>query len=297
MTPATLLAVAHGTHDPAGPATVRALLDRVRALRPGLRVAEAYAELASPSLEEAVRQTRGPVVAVPLLLARGYHALIDIPGRLQEACGSRVVTVARPLGPHPLLSEALADRLAAACLIGPSSVPDGDSQDRPEHPFAAMPGGPGRLGPGRSLPRPARPGIAGASLAGMGLAGVDAVVLGAAGSSDPAGVADVRAAARLLTRRLRRPVRHGFVAAGEPGLAEAVARLREHGAERVAVAAYLLAPGFFHDRMSGAGADLVSPPLGAHDAVARLVLRRFDEARARTGGWRSPREMAGRAAR
>ncbi|NKZ08585.1 hypothetical protein HGB48_33330, partial [Actinomadura latina] len=77
-----LLAVAHGTRDPAGPAVIRDLLRRVRAMRPGLRVAEAYGELAEPSLEEAAAALGGgPVVVVPLMLARGYHALIDIPER------------------------------------------------------------------------------------------------------------------------------------------------------------------------------------------------------------------------
>ncbi|WP_433323372.1 sirohydrochlorin chelatase [Spirillospora sp. CA-294931] len=242
----TLIAVAHGTRDPAGPAAVRELLERVRALRPWLPVAEAYAELAAPSLEDAVRAVDGPVVAVPLMLARGYHALIDIPGRVERlrsdttlipsepsgAGGSSSqsgTAVARPLGPHAALAAALADRLLGAGALRRS----------------------------------------------------DAVVLGAAGSSDPAGVADVRAAARLLSRRLRRPVSHGFVAAGGPALAEVVARERGCGASRVVVASYLLAPGFFHDRMVASGADVVSAPIGAHDAAARLVLRRYDEARLR----------------
>ena len=222
MTP-TLLAVAHGTRNPAGPEVVRALLDRVRALRPGLEVAEAYAEIAAPGLEEAAAACSGPVVAVPLMLARGYHALVDIPGRLP---GDAVP--ARPLGPHSLLGAALVER----------------------------------LGIGRHC---------------------DAVVLGAAGSSDQAGIDDVRIAARLLSRRLRRPVPYGFVAAGRPDLAQVVAELRRRGARRVAVASYLLAPGFFHERLLDSGADLVSPPIGAHDAVARLVLRRYDEAAARIG--------------
>jgi sirohydrochlorin ferrochelatase len=110
----------------------------------------------------------------------------------------------------------------------------------------------------------------------------DAVVLGAAGSSDPAGVADVRAAARLLSRRLRRPVPFGFVAAGGPSLAAVVAEQRASGAGRVLVASYLLAPGFFHGRLAAAGADHLSAPVGRHDALARLVLRRFDEARIST---------------
>ncbi|MEW2358513.1 CbiX/SirB N-terminal domain-containing protein [Spirillospora sp. NPDC029432] len=237
----TLVAVAHGTRDPAGPAVVRALLERVRVLRPWLPVREAYAELAAPSLEEAVRAVEGPVVAVPLMLGRGYHALVDVPGRIERVRPGAVV--AAPLGPHALLAAALAARLGAAG--GP------------------WPGG-GDAPPGGGPPR-----------------GADAVVLGAAGSSDPAGLDDVRVAARLLARRLRRPVPYGFVAAGGPVLADVVAERRRRGAGRVLVASYLLAPGFFHGRMRAAGADAVSAPIGAHDALARLVLRRFDEAPSR----------------
>jgi sirohydrochlorin ferrochelatase len=57
------LAAAHGTRDPAGLETVRALLDRVRALRPWLEVTESYAEIASPLLEDALAGP-GPVAAV-----------------------------------------------------------------------------------------------------------------------------------------------------------------------------------------------------------------------------------------
>lgn len=226
----TLLAVAHGTRDPAGPRTIRALLQRVRALRPWLPLAEAYAEIADPVLEDTARTLEGPAVVVPLMLARGYHALIDVPGRVERVLGDAIM--AAPLGPHGMLASALAARLGTDTM------------------------------PGRD----------------------HAVVLGAAGSSDPAGVSDVRAAARLLSRRLRRPVPYGFVAAGGPVLADVVAEQRAQGAARVTVASYLLAPGFFHDRMTASGADQVSPPLGAHDAVARLVLRRYDEARLRLSG-------------
>ncbi|WP_051712427.1 sirohydrochlorin chelatase [Spirillospora albida] len=234
-----LLAVAHGTRDPSGPVAVRSLLDRVRALRPGLRVAEAYGELSEPSLEDAAASLRedgadGPVVVVPLLLARGYHALIDIPDRASRLLSAAVTTP--PLGPDALLTTALTARLA-------ESLGDG-----------------GRAG--QAPPRR-----------------VDGVVLGAAGSADPAGREDVAAAARLLGERLGRPVPYGFVAADGPPLDEAVARARRDGARHVAVVSYLLAPGRFHGRMADCGADAVTAPLGAHDAVARLVLRRYDRAR------------------
>lgn len=218
----TLLAVGHGTRDPDGVRTIRALLDRVRVLRPGLSVAESYAEITEPSLDDVVAcftasAAAGPVVAVPLMLGRGHHSLVDIPGRI-----GRRALVAPPLGPHALLARALADRLRAT---GPA----------------------------------------------------DALVLGAAGTGDPSGIADVGAAARLLGRRLGRPVAYGLAASAAPALADVVRDLRRRGARRVVVASYLLAPGFFHQRLLGAGADLVSPPIGAHDALARLILRRYDE--------------------
>ena len=51
---------------------------------------------------------------------------------------------------------------------------------------------------------------------------------------------------------------------------------------RVAVAPYLLAPGFLPDRIgadaAAAGADLVAAPLGDAPEVARVVLERYDAA-------------------
>ncbi|WP_306291664.1 CbiX/SirB N-terminal domain-containing protein, partial [Microbispora sp. GKU 823] len=101
--------------------------------------------------------------------------------------------------------------------------------------------------------------------------------------SDPARARRVRAAARLLSVRLSRPVTAAFASAGTPTLAEALADVRAGLAPRVAVASYLLAPGFFHDRLMSGGADLVSAPLGVDDDLAALVWARFDEALARPG--------------
>jgi sirohydrochlorin ferrochelatase len=60
-----------------------------------------------------------------------------------------------------------------------------------------------------------------------------------------------------------------------------VAGLLEAGAPRVVVATYLLAPGFFADRIRtsslAAGASAVSPALGACAEVADVLLDRFAE--------------------
>lgn len=104
-----MVAVAHGTRSPDGPAVIRALLHRVRLRAPEVHVAEAYVELVDPSLSVALARLDGPVVCVPLLLSRGYHVKHDIPGAL--AASGLSGCVAAPLGPDHLLGDALADRL------------------------------------------------------------------------------------------------------------------------------------------------------------------------------------------
>src|ERR687890_722440 len=67
------------------------------------------------------------------------------------------------------------------------------------------------MGPDPLLARAAR-----ARLAEAGWRHGDAVVLGAAGSSDAAALAEVRAAGRMLAAEVGRKVRVGFVATSEP---------------------------------------------------------------------------------
>jgi sirohydrochlorin ferrochelatase len=106
----------------------------------------------------------------------------------------------------------------------------------------------------------------------------DPVVLAAAGSSDPAAIATVRTAGRLLAEATGSPVTAAFAAAAEPSIVRAVADLRAAHPGRIAVASYLIAAGHFHDLAAAAGADLVAGPLADHPALARLVLARYDAA-------------------
>lgn len=105
-----------------------------------------------------------------------------------------------------------------------------------------------------------------------------AVVLAAAGSSDPRSVADVEATARALQERWAGPVTPGYGSAARPPVPDAVAAARTAGARRVLLAAYLLAPGHFHDRLRGAGADAVTAPLLPDDRIAAVLLDRYDAA-------------------
>jgi len=105
----------------------------------------------------------------------------------------------------------------------------------------------------------------------------DAVVLAAAGSSDPRALAEVRQAADALAAQLNTPVRVGYAATAHPTIADAVATARGRG-RRVAVASWLLAPGLFQRKLNDSGAQVVAEPLGVHPGVVDLVLRRYHQA-------------------
>ncbi|MFJ6796746.1 sirohydrochlorin chelatase [Streptomyces sp. NPDC091268] len=116
-----LVVIAHGSRDPRHAATVHALVGRVRALRPGLRVRAAFLDFDTPTVGQVLaslhRSGVREVVALPLLLTRAFHAKSDIPAVLAESAvrlpGLRVA-VADVLGPSPLLLGALERRLAEA---------------------------------------------------------------------------------------------------------------------------------------------------------------------------------------
>src|SRR3954447_8983810 len=108
-----------------------------------------------------------------------------------------------------------------------------------------------------------------------------AVVVAAAGSSDPRAVADVEDTADLLQRRWSGAVTSGYGSAAQPTVPDAVALARRGDAERVVVAAYLLAPGHFAGKLAGAGADAVTAPLLPDARIAAVLLDRYDAARPR----------------
>ncbi|WBB74677.1 cobalamin biosynthesis protein CbiX [Micromonospora sp. WMMD1128] len=112
--------------------------------------------------------------------------------------------------------------------------------------------------------------------------GADAVVLAAAGTRDPAARASVGRVAAALGAGLGVRCRVSYASAAPPEVGGAVARLRATGARRVAVAAYFLAPGRFHDGVRAAarsaGAVAVADPLTDLPELADLVRRRVDAA-------------------
>ncbi|WP_394613037.1 sirohydrochlorin chelatase [Lentzea sp. JNUCC 0626] len=104
-----LVAVAHGSRDPRSAASIHALLDVVRSLRPELDVRGCFLDLCAPRLSDVLR---GPSVVVPLLLGRAYHARVDVPAAVAESRVPAVVTDV--LGPDPRLESAALRRLSEA---------------------------------------------------------------------------------------------------------------------------------------------------------------------------------------
>ena len=121
MSAPVLLGVAHGSKDPASQEGVRALLARAAVLRPGLRTLEAYVDNASPSIRRALAALTdegvADVVVVPLLLTPASHSKTDVAASVQAgrlAHPGMRLRYGRPLGPHPVLVDVVAQRLAEA---------------------------------------------------------------------------------------------------------------------------------------------------------------------------------------
>ncbi|MGW1778087.1 sirohydrochlorin chelatase [Streptomyces sp. NPDC002143] len=107
------------------------------------------------------------------------------------------------------------------------------------------------------------------------------VVLASAGSTDPEAIAVIAEIAREWRRTGWCAVRPAFASASLPRTEDAVRELRALGCARVAVAPYVLAPGFLPDRIArgAAEADVLADVLGPAPEVARALLERYDSAR------------------
>lgn len=116
-----LLAVAHGSRAPGPQRVVEELLDRARAQRPGLVTAAAYVDNATPSIRAALQRLvdtgADDVVVLPVLLTPASHSKTDVAASVQVGRRDHPrlrLRYGRPLGPHPVLVDVLARRLAEA---------------------------------------------------------------------------------------------------------------------------------------------------------------------------------------
>jgi sirohydrochlorin ferrochelatase len=237
MAAPALVALAHGSRDPRSAATVTALVDEVKALRPDLRIEKAFLELSKPSfqtvVDKLVRAGHDEIVVVPLLLTEAFHAKVDVPEAINQATSRHPglrVRATDVLGLEPRFLEVLDERMRAA-------------------------------------------------LKAARVRELDALVLAAAGSSDPLANQAVARLARLWGAHHKLPVTAAYATSAPPATGEAVRAFRAEGRRHIAVASLFLAPGNLVDRATElaleAGAVAVSEPLGAHPEIARAVLARY----------------------
>jgi sirohydrochlorin ferrochelatase len=117
--PADLILVGHGSREPGAGEVLGGLRDAVAARLAPAQVTLAWIELDAPLVADLVanlvshpqaragahRPSERPPIVVPLLLSRGTHVVRDLPP-----------TATAPLGPDPLLTRILLDRIAEAAI-------------------------------------------------------------------------------------------------------------------------------------------------------------------------------------
>ena len=242
-----LVAVAHGSRDPRAAATVTSLVEAVRSRAPHLDVRSAFLDHCAPSLPQ-VLASLAPESAGT---AETPCQCVVLPLLLTAAYHSKAdipAQLAAAAAAHPGLD------VVSAETLGP-------------HPLLVA-----------ALERRLRE--AGVAVDSADERAATSVVLAAAGSSDPSANATIASlAARWQRERGWGAVVPAYASAAGPRPEEAVRAALRAGAARVVVATYLLAPGYFADKIRdaalGAGACLVSGVLGAAPEVADVVIERY----------------------
>jgi sirohydrochlorin ferrochelatase len=260
----TIILASHGTDNPVGAASIRALVEAVAAALPQHRVLETFVDVQQPQVAQVLAQALAewpadPVIIVPMLLSTGYHvrqditdAVVGVTAALADSAGPHTppnVSVTPALGPSPELTALLLQRLRE-----------------------------------------------------VGWKGTDLTVLAVAGSSDAAAVEECKLVHLELQEALREievtnRLELGFLSAADPRLKDLIPKLKfQNPRARFTVANYLLADGFFNGLANKAGAHLVAQPLLAADQpvpqqLIDVILRRVREAEAgQTVGCLKPNE-------
>jgi sirohydrochlorin ferrochelatase len=234
-----MIAVAHGTAHLPGLRTLDALIERLRFLRPGLEVRLGFVSTAEPR----------PADLLAELAEQGEQEAVVLPLFLGSG-----YHVGHDI-PHAVRT-ARGMRVRTARHLGPDPLLAHVLAERLREVTGRVFG--------------------------------TQVVLAAAGSNNRAANTDAFVMAGMLSELLGTQVRTAFLASGDPSAATVLTRLARRG-RPVAVAGYLLAEGGYTQRLADIAAlaglepaavrtPRVAGPLGAHELVARLALRRYDEA-------------------
>jgi len=240
-----LVLVAHGSRDPRAAPSTRALARAVGAACPDARVETAFLDFEAPGLAAALTREA----------AHGQRAATVVPLLLTAAYHGRVDVpgeiekasdLGLSIGLTPVLGPvagARADAVALDLLVWALQRRLDEVTDGP----------------------------------------IDGVVLAAAGTRHVPALGTVDLVADALGAALGVPCLAGYASGAGRRTGDAVAALRDAGAERIALSAYFLAPGLLYDRVvaeaRAAGASpIAAAAMGDAPEVAELVLRRAEAA-------------------
>lgn len=200
----------------------------------------------------------------------GLDTITEIAAAVTEHVGAVRTAFVDVLGPNP---REVLENTASSVVVVPAFLASGYHVNTDLPARVAESGHPSVTITPSLGPDPVLAQIMHGRLLEVGWSPGDAVVMAAAGSSDPAARRELMHAAALLGE-LVGEVHLGFVATGVPTVADIVRRLRRSG-RRVFIASYLLAPGVFHTKLGQCGAHAVTEPLGAHPDLVALLAHRF----------------------
>lgn len=200
----------------------------------------------------------------------GLDTITEIAAAVTEHVGAVRTAFVDVLGPNP---REVLENTASSVVVVPAFLASGYHVNTDLPARVAESGHPSVTITPALGPDPVLAQIMHGRLLEVGWSPGDAVVMAAAGSSDPAARRELMHAAALLGE-LVGEVHLGFVATGVPTVADIVRRLRRSG-RRVFIASYLLAPGVFHTKLGQCGAHAVTEPLGAHPDLVALLAHRF----------------------
>jgi sirohydrochlorin ferrochelatase len=237
MTAPALVTLACGPVDPRAARAVREIVATTRGMRPDLRIDAAFTAGARPNLERVVAG----------VAARGHDEVVVVP--LLVACTEQAELDVRSAVDEASHSHP-ATRVRASDLIGADASLLTVLDERM-----------------RTALRIAR------------VRELDAVVLAAAGSSDARVTASIARLARLWSVHHHLPTSIAFANTSPPSTGEAVREWRRQGKRHVAVGSLFITAGPHAARAAElaveAGACAVSAPLGAHEALSRLIVARY----------------------
>lgn len=116
-----IVIVDHGSRRDEANAQLEAVAERLRDRLPDVLIVTAHLEIVEPNIAQAIAictaQDTTEIIIHPYFLAPGRHTTHDIPAQVRDAAASHPnvrISISEALGLHPVLIDAIVDRVNEA---------------------------------------------------------------------------------------------------------------------------------------------------------------------------------------